>query len=320
MNLIIHHWDTDGICSAVIIAKLLEERGEDWMNASLLPGIFEFDERIWQLGERAKHIFVLDLNMPEQIERLKGPVIFFDHHLQKKIHKENIKQVNPTLEGSNAPSTTWVISKHYNKWSLLSALGAVGDIGVKIFDTSYRKDVKELLEKEGMTEEDALKLSGLIDTPSIIGDQRGVEDAVIRVKISVPVDLCRDSEWNTNLENINTEVERVMSELKIVNNLARIEFSSDYNICSKIARDMVWTRAHDGALVVNRSYHGYAQVYFRVNGLESSRFEVPRLMELLRDSGINVGGKEEVMGALCESERLECIIDIIEDHLRWVNG
>jgi len=51
MNLIIHHWDTDGICSATLIAKVLQD---DWTNCTPPVGVFDFDAKIWRIIERAE--------------------------------------------------------------------------------------------------------------------------------------------------------------------------------------------------------------------------------------------------------------------------
>jgi len=317
MNLILHHWDTDGICSAAIIASVLEERGEKWTNASPLPGVFELDERIWEMADKAVRVFVTDLNMPESVEKLGDQVVFFDHHLQQKIGRKNVEHVNPVLNGSSHdsyPSATWVVSEYFGRWDHLSALGVVGDSGQKAFSMGR---VEELLEKVGLDWRDALRLAALIDSPSAVGDRKAVEDAVWRVKDADPSELLNDAWWNDNLRKADSEISRVIESIQVKDDIAYTEFSSNYNIISKVARKLVWDLNYDAALVVNRDYHGYAQLYLRVKSDLAERFRINDLIERLKRFNFNAGGKKEVVGVICEPDSLDSVIEVIGAHLGW---
>ena len=315
MNLIIHHWDTDGICSAAITASVLEEMGEEWINVSPIPGIFEFDERIWKMAGEAEKVFVVDLNMPESVEKLQNQLFFFDHHLQQRVSRRNVEHVNPVLEGLDShPSASWGVSGYFGRWSYLSALGAVGDLGLKAFDMV---EIARLLKGTGLGKDDALRLSALIDSPSLVGDRKGVEGAVRKVKDTAPSELLRDEEWNDNLRKAELEIDRVVKVIEVRNHVAYADFSSDFNIISKVARKLVWDVGYDAAFVVNRDYHGYAQVYFRVKEELAEKFRIQTLIEILRKSGINAGGKKDVVGIVCKSESLENVVEVVQSHIGW---
>jgi hypothetical protein len=315
MNLIIHHWDADGICSAAIIAEILEEDGAEWSNVSPVPGIFEFDERIWSMTDEADRIFVADLNMPESVEKLKKEILFFDHHPQKRIKRENVEHVNPVIHGSHKyQSTTWVVSEYFGRWNHLSVLGLVGDLGRKAL---YIVEAAGLLEGTGLGKDDVLKLAALIDSPSVVGDRKGVEDAVQKVKDTAPSELLKDAEWNDNLRKAELEIEKVVDGIQVENSIAYAKFSSNFNIISKVARKLVWDLDYDAAFVVNRDYHGYSQVYFRVKSELAEKFRILELIEVLRKSGINAGGKKDVVGIICEPELLEKVVEIVESHIGW---
>ncbi|MCD6590353.1 MAG: hypothetical protein J7K72_00070 [Candidatus Aenigmarchaeota archaeon] len=49
--------------------------------------------------EEADTVYIVDLNMLEVVEKLPQRVIFIDQHIQKRIIKPNIKQVNPIISG-----------------------------------------------------------------------------------------------------------------------------------------------------------------------------------------------------------------------------
>lgn len=109
MNLIIHHWDTDGICSASLILEAVDNSE----NITLPPGIFKFDERIWNAVKEAERVYVVDVNLPSEVERIEKPVVFLDHHIQSKIEKKNVVHVNPIFEGKQAPSASYVVSSFF---------------------------------------------------------------------------------------------------------------------------------------------------------------------------------------------------------------
>ena len=88
--LIIHHWDTDGICSASLIATVLDYLGESWKNVTPPIGLFEFDDRVWKEIERSTDVFVVDLNVPELVKKINRKITFIDHHIQPKIDKPNV--------------------------------------------------------------------------------------------------------------------------------------------------------------------------------------------------------------------------------------
>ncbi|HHI00597.1 MAG TPA: DHH family phosphoesterase, partial [Thermococcus litoralis] len=172
VNLIIHHWDTDGITSTALLIKASELK--DFMNLSPPIGEFRFDERIREAIERAGKVYVLDLNLPHEVESIDKETVFIDHHIQPRIKNPMVRQINPALEEDEAPSASFVVSEYFSVWNAWSALGVVGDIGEKAFEIPK---VNQLLEREGLTREEALKIVELIDSNYITMDREGVEKA-----------------------------------------------------------------------------------------------------------------------------------------------
>jgi len=316
-NIIIHHWDTDGICSAAIVAMVLEKKGESWVNYTLQIGKFEFDKRVAKEIKEADTVYIVDLNMPEAVEKLSQRVIFIDHHIQKRITNPNIKQVNPIISGKSEkefPSATWVVSHHFSIWNYLSALGAVGDVGSSIFDWPIGKKVEELLNKEGLSKDDAVRLVSLLDSNYIAMDRQSVEEAVSVILNSNPKDLLENRKWNHNVGRIGKEIERAFSGLNANGRFAEIEFESDFNIVSYVARKAVWEMDFDAALVVNRNFNGRSQVYLRIK--PRTNYNIPKIINKLKASGFNAGGKKEVFGVVCPKSRLEEVLSIIKSEIR----
>ncbi len=319
-NIIVHHWDTDGICSAAIVARVLEKKEESWKNCTLQIGKFEFDERVVREINRADTVYVVDLNMPEAVEKLTQQVIFIDHHIQKRIKNPNIRQINPVISGKSEkdfPSATWVASHHFSIWNYLSVLGAVGDVGGSIFDWPIGKKVENLLNEEeggGISKDDAIKLVSLLDSNYIAMDRQGVEEAVSVILNSDPKDLLENRKWNNNVERIGKEIEKAFSGLKVnKEKFAEIEFESDFNIISYVARKAVWEMGFDAALVVNRNFNGKSQVYLRTKG---TNHNIPKIINKLKASGFNAGGKKEVFGVVCPKNRLDEALSIIKSEIR----
>jgi len=318
-NVIVHHWDTDGICSAAIVAMALEKKGESWRNFTPQIGKFEFDERVVKEIKDADTAYIVDLNMPEAVEELTRQVIFIDHHIQKKITSPNVRQINPVISGKSEkefPSATWVASHYFSIWNYLTALGAVGDIGSSIFDWPIGKKVEDLLNKGGerLSKEDAIKLVSLLDSNYIAMDRQGVEEAVSVVLNSSPKDLLENRKWNNNVERIRREIENAFSGLKVnTDKFAEIEFESNFNIISYVARKAVWEMGFHAALVVNRNFNGKSQVYLRTKG---TNYNIPKIINKLKASGFNAGGKKEVFGVVCPKNRLEEVLSILKSEIR----
>jgi|Deesub1362A_J573_1020465.scaffolds.fasta_scaffold00276_27 single-stranded DNA-specific DHH superfamily exonuclease len=310
MNLIIHHWDTDGICSAALIASIVD----GWRNISPKIGNFSFDERVWKEVERAERVFVADLNLRD-VRKIKRPTLYFDHHLQDSINRENIEHINPVLKGFTQhefPSASWVVSSHFGIWNHLSALGAVGDAGTKLFSWDIGSEVERLLKKAGLSKNDAIKLSRLIDTNYIIMDQNGVERAVVEVMNAKPEELLQKDSWLRNLEVIEDAVKEALSEIEVRDNRALIEFDSNFNVISIVARKAVWELGYDAALVINRDFNGLAQIYFRVRNPD--RYNIPELIQELK-SKFNAGGKNDVLGMICKPDEVEKALLILEEKI-----
>lgn len=125
--------------------------------------------------ERAERLYVLDFNVPEEVEKVRVPTLFIDHHTQPKIENPLVEQVNPSLEGRHYPSCSLVVSEHFGLFNAWTALGAVGDIGERAFELEW---VDRLLKQEGLSREEALRLVELIDSNYIAMNREGVEEAV----------------------------------------------------------------------------------------------------------------------------------------------
>lgn len=152
-------------------------------------------------------------------------------------------------------------------------LRAVGDIGSSIFDWSIGKKAEELLNKEELSKEDAIRLVSLLDSNYIAMDRQSVENAVSVILNSNTKDPLENRKWNNNAERIVKEIEKAFSGLNVNGKFAEIEFESDFNIVSYIARKAVWKMDFDAVLVVNRNFNGLSQCIYALNQEQSMIFQ-----------------------------------------------
>ncbi|MBE8540581.1 DHH family phosphoesterase [Geoglobus acetivorans] len=313
MNLLIHHWDTDGICSAALLVESLKD--EEFENISLFPGIFEFDGRIRGHIAEAERIYIVDVNMVDEAEVIVKPLYFFDHHIQRRIENENATHVNPLLEGKPAPSASYVVSDYFNHWGWQSAIGAVGDLGRGAFQFDW---VRKLLDRHGLSENQALHLARLINSPSMVCDLDGVEGAVERITHSDPLELLNDDEWTNNLDLLESEIAEIVERAEDKGDFVYARYSSRYNVTSIVARRLVWDLKFPIAIVVNEDYNGHAQIYIRVDKALADRLGIADLIRRLKSLGFNAGGKSDVLGIICAKTRLDEALSIVGDHFGWL--
>jgi hypothetical protein len=307
--LIIHHWDTDGICSAAKLVRILKP--DDYVNMSPDVGDFSFGSRIRDSISEADDVFIVDLNLVKELDGIEKDITFIDHHIQERIGSSRVKQINPLVEGkdiSEFPSCTVVISEHFDSWDLLSALGAIGDVGDKAFD---HPRVKEQIDVAGITEEEAKKIVSLIDSNYLAVDLPSVERTVEEVLQLDPSGMLDHSEWNRKLDEIERTVEETIANRKEVGEFCYMDMSTPYNIISKLARKAVWELGYPGALVVNRDFHGKGQTYLRISSETAKGMDMASVISRLREIGINAGGKSEVVGSIYPRERIEEVLSVL---------
>lgn len=305
--LIIHHWDTDGITSAALVAKALGLDGFENLTPPI--GEFRFDERIRKAIEKADKIYVLDLNLPNEVEGISKETIFIDHHMQAKIENPKVKQINPVLNGEYAPSASFVVSQYFGIWNEWTALGALGDIGKRALEIPK---VRELLT---INTEEALRLVQLIDSNYVVMDRGGVEKAV-KVLLTYDIkELLEYEPWIKKAEAIEKTINDAIGSLELRRGFAFITFESPFNVISKVARKAVWELGYRGAVVVNRDFHGKSQIYFRISPELAGKMDMSEIIFALKEKGFNAGGKREVLGCICEKSKVDEVLDIINAHL-----
>ena len=143
-GLLIHHWDTDGICSAKLLLSKLSN--EEVVNKTPELGNYFLTEKELEEYSKFDFIIIADMSLPEKdVHKLANnkKVLIFDHHLGKEI--KEVFHHNPVIKGENPdlyPSASWIVNEYLkNEIDLFSILGIVGDHEKKIQNNSYFNDL-----------------------------------------------------------------------------------------------------------------------------------------------------------------------------------
>jgi single-stranded DNA-specific DHH superfamily exonuclease len=314
-GILIHHWDTDGICSASLMLRHLKDK--NIVNKTPQLGNYYLTEQ--ELDEYSKFDFVIvvDMNLPEDNILLlskKAKVMIFDHHLGREI--KQVFHHNPVIKGQNPdeyPSASWIINDFLgNDVNLFSILGIVGDHEQKIIkNKKFIEIINEFCKKNNLTLDEMLKMVYLIDSNYKLGDKKTVEEAPhFLLKMNSNDDLLNNKKWNKNFKKLNDELTK---QLKIpsdeINGIILKKINTPYNIISTITRRVAWDSGKD-AIVINTGFFGDRdQIYVRCK--KSAEPMITRGKSL----GYKCGGKKEVLGAIVPKEKTDSFVKEIIDFL-----
>ena len=313
MDLIIHHWDTDGICAA---AMLLNEKSVN-MTPKIGNYFLEDDELAWIEKMQFEKIYVVDMALHEgSLKKLSemAPVKVFDHHITRKV--EGITYLNPIIEGADEedyPSASWVVGMELGMQDDIRAyLGAMGDWEERIKTLRFYEILRRFMEKDGISFEAMHEMTALIDSNYKIGDKKAVEKAVhdISQAEDVAAFIRNNTQWRKNREIIEKEIERALNapeEMK--GNVLIKHMNCVYNIISTVARRL-WDGTHY-VIVKNCGYFpDSCQLYVRGSNC------LP-LIDMARKRGYVAGGKKHVMGAIVPKEEVD---EMIQEVVAKIGG
>ena len=238
-GLIIHHWDTDGICSAAILFESIENNMDSW-TPKIGNYFFTEDEIVELSAKDYVFIIVVDMAIPEdnilRLKRKSGAKIFiFDHHLQDII--KGVNHYNPISMGISPekyPSNSWSLTEYLKrKVDLLSILGAVGDNEFKIRNNrDIFSKIEIFLKNSNISFEDLLDIVELIDSNYKVGNREMVLNAVqfIKENKSSPESLLNNVKWQQNLTNLKNEINHQSKmPVSLVDAISIQEINTKYN-------------------------------------------------------------------------------------------
>ena len=315
--LIIHHWDTDGLCSgALILEQLGERKAETWTPP--LGTFYLTDDHIEYAGS-FDNVFICDMALPSGNVRAiaeSSKVIMFDHHHQAPI--EGITHINPVAHGasgSDYPSNTWVIKKHLKlPLGLNVLLGFIGDREQKIKDNHpFWEITKSYMDEHSVSFDELLELVYLIDSSYKVGDRASVAEAPHLLReYRTREDILGNEKWKENLKNLEKKLERVLSEPpEEVEGVQLKRLDTPFAIISQVTRRLAWGAGRDTVVVNTGFFEDQDQLYSR-----SSTVDYHGLITRAKKLGFNAGGKKDVIGAIIPKSETEKFLEETIDYIK----
>jgi len=306
-GLLIHHWDTDGICSARL---LLEKLPNDVVNKTPVLGNYFLTEEELSAYSSYEFVIVADMALPEEhILRLAqhAKVLIFDHHLQLPI--PGVLHHNPIGQGKDPllyPSASWIVNEYLgNPVNLFAVLGIVGDHEQRILkNTVFSALIAEFRATQELTFEQLLTMVYLLDSSYKVGDRKAVEEAPRLLSGYTDTRMILHNEqWKNNLSVLEKEITHFVdssSEERSQVLLKRIH--TKYNIISTVTRQIAWKTGKDTVVLNTGFFKEMDQIYVR------SKKDLQPLIQQGKMRGYRCGGKKEVLGAVVPKENTETFL------------
>ena len=306
-GLLIHHWDTDGVCSARI---LLEKLPKTIINKTPVLGNYFLTEEELASYSTYDFVIVVDMALPEEnILRLaKGSkILIFDHHLQPPI--PGVFHHNPIGQGKDPleyPSASWIVNEILgNPINLYALLGIVGDHEKRIqINKSFYEMITNFCAQHKMAFDQLLTMVYLLDSSYKVGDRKAVEEIPhLLLQYTDGQRILQNVRWQNNLKLLEKEIEKSTGgpfEEKDQILIKRIH--TKYNIISTVTRKISWNTGKDTIVINNGFFNDRDQVYVR------SGKDLQPLIQQGKMLGYRCGGKKEVLGAVVPKEYTESFI------------
>lgn len=311
-GLLIHHWDTDGICSARLLIEKLQEKIIN--NKTPLLGNYFLTQSELDRYSQYDFIIIADMSLPqENIDQLAKhtEILIFDHHLgnimrQTFHHNPIIKGENP----DNYPSASWIINDYLgNPVNLYALLGVVGDHEQKIKNNNrFYNLITTFCNQQNITFDDMLRMVYLLDSNYKLGDKTAVEQAPhLLLNIRSPMEILEHTKWNNNLSKLDEEIKRQLSQPgETIDDIIIKKMNTPYNIISTITRKIAWTTGKNTIVINTGFFNNENQLYVRstTKGLEP-------MIQRGKTLGYKCGGKKEVLGAIIPKNETDSFVSEI---------
>ena len=299
--MILHHWDTDGICSASL---LMDIYGEQENFTPKIGNYFLDNDDLLALGKE-KNIIIADMNLANA-EKLceSADVKIYDHHISERI--ECAEQINPYLEGKRYPSATLVIyEKHGLPLDHRVVLGMVGDVGKRILEMEQRPLIEKYLRDSGKEFKDLERAAALLDSSYKMFKRDEVLSDVFLANDMEAV--LNNGTLQKNEEILEKEIAELVPLAEDMGGVMVLKVRSEHHIISALAREIAWDMGKT-ALVLNEK-SDRDEMYLR-----SPNSDISRFIDIARSRGYNAGGKKEVVGmVLPKGEGNRFVDEVLEE-------
>ena len=318
-----HHWDSDGIASAVIISKHIGAEKK-----FIVPRIGSYTYKsinIESIVNANPDLVVLvdygiSISEAEELRRnVKCEVAIVDHHLNKP--GRNVLVCNPLAYGESSakyPSTTWVIREYLGfEDPGKTVLGIVGDVGWNIRDHSVKTYVLRFMDEHRLSRKNLKKAVEHVDSCYKLVDYECISYARIVLAEKDVIGVLEDKLLAMKAREVREEMWKAIEESVLLESRGPIKVFSTKSkayVTSSIGRFLAEKNPED--VVVIKVYVeklGLVNIYVR-----SLRYKVGRIISMLKSKGFNVGGKDHVFSIVCGrdcDEKLKTVVSVLEKQL-----
>lgn len=315
-GLIIHHWDTDGLCSAAMLWKFLRDNDPATTITLMTPTISNYfltDAEYAKIkDENYDYIITCDINFPpdiiKKLQEFCPEILIFDHHHQEPI--EGVFYMNKKY-----PGCTYIIDEYLGTApSLLGVMGMVGDKEEKIKDEAeFWPHVEVVLEKEGLTLNEMLMMRRYIDSLYIIEDYDNM-DPTVELLADDPKEILNDPNLEKNVQRIDQEVTHYLESepSDLGDNILEFNLDSEFNIISHTTRGLA-RKYPDKMVFVHQEKPDRVLVYCRRTDLDA---DMQKIIDFARAKEFSAGGKPEVAGIIAPKPRWEGFKGELVEELR----
>lgn len=300
-GLIIHHWDTDGLCSAALLLKHFQKLNQEIdlkYRPPIINNYFLTDLELVQIKkENFDFIIAVDINFPpktiQQLQEITENFYWFDHHHQIEPVKAEGKQDAEYLSCAHLVSD-YLASPD----SLLAVYGMVGDKEEKVKTDPL---VVEVQKKYNLRFTDLMQAKTLIDSNYILDSYRGMEETV-QILQHTPLEVLENKKLQENVFKIQEEQARVtQSKPEINKEIFTYTLESPYNILSAVSR--ILAKNNPNKIIINsQSKGGQSNLYVRT---AREDIDLRKLLAAVKKKGYQSGGKKEVLGVMLGTNKLE---------------
>jgi oligoribonuclease NrnB/cAMP/cGMP phosphodiesterase (DHH superfamily) len=315
--LLIHHWDTDGLCSAALILEQLGDKEADTWTPPL--GTFYLTDAHIEYARGFDNVIICDMALPamnvKEIAK-NANVIMFDHHHQDPI--EGITHINPVAQGASwdaYPSNTWVIKEKLGlPLRLHVLLGFIGDREQKIKDNEpFWKLIQGYMDENKVSFDELLELVYRIDSSYKVGDRDSVSEAPhLLSEYKTRKDILGNKKWENNLLNLEEKLENVLAEEPdMIDGIQVKRLDTPYAIISQVTRRLAWGSGKDTVVVNTGFFEDQDQLYSR-----SQTVDYHGLIAWAKQLGFNAGGKKDVIGAIVPKKDTEGFLGETLEYIR----
>ncbi len=312
MNLIIHHWDTDGIASAVILTKQL---GESFSYFTPPPGNYFLSgyDREEIKNRNAEKIYLVDMSLPEDDLRFLNSISDFqvyDHHSGKLVEGVRIK--NPILFGAKAieyPSCTTILREEFGlENDLLIWSGVWGDVGFKLKeDDSIFINLKNFLNENNIDFEDFKLFVSAVDYQYKTGDREKVYAVINFLLKNSPLDILGKKEFTDVIKEVEEAKKEEFLKFEDYGKLTFLHIKSHYYIISDLCRMKYKETPEKYNVVIGEREH-FFNFYLR-----TASEDLSPLVKKVKDEGYFGGGKTDVLGVVIERENFNGFLKFINE-------